>query len=492
MLGCSDYLYGMKRGAFKLALLLLVFFSMPPFEADAAKIALVIGNDNYSELTDLQRAREDAAGYNAFLIENGFEVTYLTDQSRDSMALALANFYDKITPATTVVFVYSGHGWSTDNVNYLIPTDTKHAGSVSYFVQTTVPLKNSRNGIIDEISRRKPKLAVAIIDACRDNPFAPDRLTKAIGLGRGLGRIQAPEGIFIVFSAGANQVALDRLNDIDDEPYSVFTRHFLPNLRRGVDLYTAVKATQIAVSEAANSVGRQQRPAFEDETLGFTCLLDSCSNRALSLPSPPFEPPRQDAMEEWRAIEGSGNVEAHRRFIEKHSGTALAERAEKELQRLERWEQPVDNTQIAALPPAKTGRQDADARTGEQPEPPALGSDAPPPSRPLELTKFRTKTLQIRLKLLGYPVGAIDGQIGPATRSAVRSFQASKELVATGRVDEETWAQLAAAVPYREVANFRRSSANEQPTSPRRDSREKTKRTQPQTRACINFDGKCL
>lgn len=478
---CCGSLGEAKRGAFRLLLLMLAFLAMPLSEARAAKIALVIGNDNYAELPDLKRAREDASGYNTFLIENGFEVTYLTDQSRDSMAMALANFYDKITPATTVVFVYSGHGWSADNINYLVPTDTKHAGSASYFVQTTVPLKNSRNGIVDEIARRKPRLAVAIIDACRDNPFAPDGLTRAVGLNRGLGRIQAPEGVFIVFSAGTNQVALDRLNDLDEEPYSVFTRHFLPHLRSGVDLYNAVKATQLEVYRAAASVGRQQKPAFEDETLGLTCLTEACAGRA-PLPQPPIEPAEKTAAEEWREIEGSGDIGALRRFVEKHRGTALGERAHQEMQRLETREPSNDDTQLAALPPAGDERRSADRRTGERPQ----------PSAQIELTKFRTKTLQIRLTLLGYSIGAIDGEIGPATRRAIRSFQGSKGLEANGVVDDLTWLQLASAVPYREVAKFRRSAETAAPTSPRGESGGKAERAPSSNEDCVFFDGKCL
>jgi len=50
--------------------------------------------------------------------------------------------------------------------------------------------------------------------------------------------------------------------------------------------------------------------------------------------------------------------------------------------------------------------------------------------------------LQKALASLGYPIGAIDGMLGPATNGAVRSFQVSMGLTASGSFDEETAAAL--------------------------------------------------
>ena len=46
--------------------------------------------------------------------------------------------------------------------------------------------------------------------------------------------------------------------------------------------------------------------------------------------------------------------------------------------------------------------------------------------------------LQKRLKELGYLKGSVDGQYGPLTRKAVRSFQSMHGLEVTGRADPET------------------------------------------------------
>lgn len=55
------------------------------------------------------------------------------------------------------------------------------------------------------------------------------------------------------------------------------------------------------------------------------------------------------------------------------------------------------------------------------------------------------RAVQLVLATLGYKVGVIDGIVGPATRSALKTFQFSNELVVTGDLDEATAQKLAAA-----------------------------------------------
>jgi hypothetical protein len=49
---------------------------------------------------------------------------------------------------------------------------------------------------------------------------------------------------------------------------------------------------------------------------------------------------------------------------------------------------------------------------------------------------------QARLANLGYYVGAIDGEMGPMTEAALRSFQEDSDLDATGELDDATVAKL--------------------------------------------------
>src|SRR5262249_31503425 len=111
-----------------------------------------------------------------------------------------------------------------------------------------------------------------VLDACRDNPFAAAG-TRSLPGTRGLARVDAPEGVFVLMSAGAKQEALDRLSDSDANPNSVFTRTFLAELAKpGQTLGQIAKRTQVEVKALAATVGYQQTPAYYDQVIGDVVL----------------------------------------------------------------------------------------------------------------------------------------------------------------------------------------------------------------------------
>jgi peptidoglycan hydrolase-like protein with peptidoglycan-binding domain len=75
-------------------------------------------------------------------------------------------------------------------------------------------------------------------------------------------------------------------------------------------------------------------------------------------------------------------------------------------------------------------------------------SAASSPSQPtlkLGSSGASVKTLQQALANAGFSPGSVDGQFGPKTAAAVKSFQSAKGLVADGIVGPKTWAKLTAA-----------------------------------------------
>jgi peptidoglycan lytic transglycosylase B len=57
------------------------------------------------------------------------------------------------------------------------------------------------------------------------------------------------------------------------------------------------------------------------------------------------------------------------------------------------------------------------------------------------------KSLQQELKRAGYDPGLTDGKMGPATRSAIRRFQAANNLPPTGDPDIPTLTKLLSQSP---------------------------------------------
>jgi peptidoglycan hydrolase-like protein with peptidoglycan-binding domain len=84
-----------------------------------------------------------------------------------------------------------------------------------------------------------------------------------------------------------------------------------------------------------------------------------------------------------------------------------------------------------------------------QPQPQLQTAVAPEPEEPA-LGREQRAEVQEQLQVLGLYGSAIDGDFGPGTRKAIKSFQRGNGLEATGYLTEATLAELAAAAGARE------------------------------------------
>ena len=131
----------------------------------------------------------------------------------------------------------------------------------------------SADGILQQIQGRGTKVPMLVLDACRDNPFAKAG-GRGVGGTRGLTLMTVPEGVFVLYSAGIGETALDRLNEEDADPNSVFTRTFVKLLgERGLTVHDIAKRTQHDVYQLAKSVSHSQMPAYYDQIHGELTLL---------------------------------------------------------------------------------------------------------------------------------------------------------------------------------------------------------------------------
>lgn len=348
------------------ALAALLLAGLPA--AAERKVALVIGNDGYANVPPLRKARADAEGYRDYLAAEGFEVLIGLDLAAPAMRELLAAFLDRIQPGDTVVFAFAGHGWSDGRQNFLMATDIRQEASETLLAAESFPLRNGVNGILDLIAARGPRLAVAIIDACRNNPFRAPGGTRSLGLARGLVAVSAPAGTFVAFSAGEGQEALDRLSAEDPEPNSVFTRYFLAELRKGQDLQTAFKATQAVVAEVAARANHAQRPAYYDEVTGRACLAAACAD--------PAAPDR--AARDWEQVKDTTSEAALERFAAAHPGTVQEALALERLARLRAEREAASRPAPGTAPPAATTNPPAATTTA----PPAATTATPPAATP--------------------------------------------------------------------------------------------------------------
>ena len=232
-----------------------------PLTTMANRKALVIGNDSYKSVAKLLNAREDARTMASNLTSVGYQVTLKLDLSEKEMKAAMRTFASQVQGGDEVLFFFAGHGVQLGSTNYLLPTDI---GGESEAQVRDEAIQLQR--ILDDMSDRKAKFTLAMIDACRDNPFKSSG--RAIG-GRGLAPTTAATGQMVIFSAGTGQQALDKLNNADKNKNGLFTRVFVQEMQKpSQSIDRVVKNVRNQVAELAKSVGHEQVPAIYDQVLG--------------------------------------------------------------------------------------------------------------------------------------------------------------------------------------------------------------------------------
>lgn len=227
----------------------------------ANRRALVIGNDKYMHVSQLVNAREDASAIAKKLTLLGYKVSLHQDLTEKSFKQALREFRATLDGGEEVLFYFAGHGVQLGSANYLLPTDTK-GDNEDQVKDEAIELQR----VLDDLKYKNSKFMLAIIDACRDNPFKQSG--RAIG-GRGLAPTTAATGQMVMFSAGAGQQALDKLGNADKEKNGIFTRVLLKEMSKpGVPVDRVLKNVRNEVVRLSKSIGHEQTPALYDQAVG--------------------------------------------------------------------------------------------------------------------------------------------------------------------------------------------------------------------------------
>lgn len=303
----------MSKQAF-LALLLtsLSFFITSP--ALAKRIALVIGNDDYANVTKLQKAVNDAKAVSSIIRDIGFEVIESLNANRRTFDQQLNDLNAKVNAGDEVLFFFAGHGISVRGRNYLLPIDIP---KITPGQERSVTKEAfSEDEIISLLQERGAKVSLLIIDACRNNPF-PKEGTRSVGRSVGLGqRSTPPRNTFVMYSAGFGQEALDRLSEDDQNPNSIFTRKLLPLLKTpGLSHIQMAKQLQIEVEQLALTTKskHQQFPAFYDQVRGDFFLVPGKKDKAKIIGTPSIS---ADATL-WKTIENSNKASDFEFYLSK-------------------------------------------------------------------------------------------------------------------------------------------------------------------------------
>ena len=223
-----------------------------PSKVFANRKALVIGNDSYQKVSPLANAREDAKVLADSLNTLGYKVTLKLDVTEKQFKSELRSFKNQVQPGDEIALFYAGHGVQIASTNYLLPIDIG-GQSEEEVKDEAVSLQR----LLDDMNEKGAKFTLAMIDACRDNPFKGNG--RSIAGGRGLAPTTAATGQMIVFSAGSGQQALDKLGPSDKSKNGLFTRVFVKEMQKpGVTVDRVVRNVRTEVVSLAKSVGHDQ------------------------------------------------------------------------------------------------------------------------------------------------------------------------------------------------------------------------------------------
>lgn len=198
---------GLRRVAAALALCLA---AMP---ALAERLALVVGNGDYSAAPDLANPVSDATAVAKALEGLDFKVTLLTDAAGTSLWDEMDRFVKDAERAESVVFYYAGHAFQMSGVNYLVPVDAALESREALGKETW-----NLDSIIARLQSRSRQTLI-FLDACRNDPL-PASVRGSGASADGLARVQAGVGTFVAFATAPGGVTADGVEGAEHSPFT--------------------------------------------------------------------------------------------------------------------------------------------------------------------------------------------------------------------------------------------------------------------------------
>src|SRR5262249_51300269 len=285
--------------------LLVTALGPDPALADR-RVALVIGNSAYKNVSALPNPTRDAKSIAASFKSAGYDVVMATDVGIVEFRRQLRLFEETAASADIAVVFYAGHGIEVAGINYMIPVDAKLASDRD-IDDEAIDLDRFLKSI-----KESKRLGLVMLDACRDNPFVPKMKQQRVSVARGVssGRLILVEptnqNTLIAYAAKTGAVAEDGTNE-----HSPYTAALLNHLfEAGLDIRFALGRVRDDVRE---STANRQEPFYTGSLGGTVIALVSAPEKPTAA-APDLEGQRRD----YELVEKLGNKEAWEVFLRQH------------------------------------------------------------------------------------------------------------------------------------------------------------------------------
>ncbi|MEO1024436.1 MAG: caspase family protein [Pseudomonadota bacterium] len=380
------------------------------------RVALVIGNGDYSAVQKLINPRNDAREMASALTRLGFHVHEGFDLDRAAMTKVIRDFSSSLHNADIALFFYAGHAVQIDGRNHLIPTEAEIQSEADLDL-LTIDLR-----LILRQMERNATNSIVLLDACRDNPFRSvlyRSLTTAPAT-RGMARANMVGSSLIGYATDPGEVAAD-----GSDGHSPFTRALLRRIETpGVDITRALRDVRRDVLIETNY---RQRPSVVDNLLEDVYLA--------GLPQKSTNP-LEVAARAWEAIKFADTIEQLEAFLAEHGETPFGDLARARIRELSpkplatspgaiEVSPPTDQTAALNLPNNQPTTEWSEA---PQISAPSLDTPLAIPQDDLISGPELISAIQKELTRLRCDTNGADGIWGPNSNRALSSFNAETGL----------------------------------------------------------------
>ena len=292
------------RRSFQALAALLVLVSPSPALAEK-RLALVVGNSAYANVSPLENPKNDAVLMASTLKALGFTLVGDGPQlnlDKAGLDLAIQKFSAGLPGSDVGMFYYAGHGVQVRGSNFLVPINANPTREADVDFQMV-----DVNLVLRQMESAGTKLNLVILDACRNNPFGGRGLRSS---DSGLAQMRAPEGTLISFATQPGNVAADGADG--NSPY---TKALATTIRRdGLDIFQTFNEVGLAVKR---STGGTQQPWVSSSPIDGKFYF-------ASPPIPAAATGTDSAAQAWAATRDSSSIAVIETFIQQYGDSIYA------------------------------------------------------------------------------------------------------------------------------------------------------------------------
>ena len=236
--------------------------------------AVVIGNNNYANITNLQTSVNDAKAVASVLkSQYGFKTIVLPDASRGRMLAVLNSLRKQLTSKDNLVIYFAGHGRSKGGRGFWLPADAQTGDKKTWI---------SNEQVTNFIDAMQAKHVLVVADSVYSGTLSQSSIPRPISdSGRNRAWFEAVSNtkVRVAMSSGSNNPVTGSDN------HSIFSGAFINALRTGKPVMEGAGLFQLVRQKASSARARYAPIRFAGHEAGDFIFLKNGSVALQETPS---------------------------------------------------------------------------------------------------------------------------------------------------------------------------------------------------------------